>query len=95
MRLALTTLGDDINRNENFENLVIAKSLSYEINPECGQDGSEPQTAVSSSDDRLATQESPDQSPGSPRADTKFCLHCGQQLPAVAKFCSSCGRKQM
>jgi len=22
-----------------------------------------------------------------------FCVHCGEELPAVAKFCSSCGKK--
>ena len=24
----------------------------------------------------------------------KFCIHCGESLPLVAKFCSSCGEKQ-
>lgn len=26
---------------------------------------------------------------------TRFCLFCGEQLPSVAKFCSSCGEKQL
>lgn len=26
--------------------------------------------------------------------ETKFCIHCGANLPLVAKFCSSCGEKQ-
>jgi ribosomal protein L40E len=28
------------------------------------------------------------------KEETKFCLFCGTQLPAVATFCSSCGKKQ-
>lgn len=27
-------------------------------------------------------------------ADRKFCMECGQQIPAVAKFCPECGSKQ-
>jgi FMN hydrolase / 5-amino-6-(5-phospho-D-ribitylamino)uracil phosphatase len=27
-------------------------------------------------------------------ASTKFCIYCGGKLPAVAKFCSTCGEKQ-
>jgi ribosomal protein L40E len=29
------------------------------------------------------------------KADTKFCVFCGAKIPAVAKFCSSCGEKQL
>lgn len=29
-----------------------------------------------------------------PSPTTKFCVHCGTCLPAVAKFCSSCGENQ-
>lgn len=26
--------------------------------------------------------------------DTKFCMHCGNKMPRVAKFCSECGQAQ-
>ncbi len=26
--------------------------------------------------------------------ETKFCIHCGKPIPAVAKFCAECGGKQ-
>jgi ribosomal protein L40E len=29
------------------------------------------------------------------QSDTKFCIHCGEKLPALAKFCSACGQKQI
>jgi hypothetical protein len=30
-----------------------------------------------------------------PSVGNKFCLFCGDSLPAVAKFCSSCGKAQL
>lgn len=29
-----------------------------------------------------------------PDGATKFCIHCGKAIPAVAKFCAECGGKQ-
>jgi rRNA maturation endonuclease Nob1 len=26
--------------------------------------------------------------------ETKFCIHCGKSIPAVAKFCAICGGAQ-
>lgn len=31
---------------------------------------------------------------GQPEKDFKFCIHCGEKLPTLAKFCSSCGKIQ-
>lgn len=38
--------------------------------------------------------DAPDRSDASNAMDRKFCVFCGNQLPAVAKFCSGCGEKQ-
>lgn len=32
--------------------------------------------------------------PAAPSAETKFCINCGTNLPAIAKFCSACGTAQ-
>jgi membrane protease subunit (stomatin/prohibitin family) len=29
-----------------------------------------------------------------PGGETKFCMHCGNKMPRVAKFCSECGQAQ-
>ncbi|CAM9525524.1 unnamed protein product [Discosporangium mesarthrocarpum] len=35
------------------------------------------------------------QDQGGSQTRTKFCLGCGEKIPAVAKFCPSCGTKQV
>ena len=32
--------------------------------------------------------------PAVPATDTKFCIDCGQPIPARAKFCAECGKAQ-
>jgi FMN phosphatase YigB (HAD superfamily) len=50
---------------------------------------------VDRSTDRPPPPESSLHPPGLSAPDTKFCIHCGEKLPAVAKFCSACGQKQI